>query len=114
MGGQGEGQRKGWKERGRGELRVLSAQVEGSEARTARLVMRKAGNQELLLNASIYRGMSLKKNGANTAVFQAANCVQEVAKQGDSKTPKLEPFLVRARDPAFVEGLVRVGGEAAE
>ncbi|PUZ68518.1 hypothetical protein GQ55_2G034900 [Panicum hallii var. hallii] len=64
----------GWKERGKGELK-LNVPVSGGER--ARLVMRTKGNYRLVLNASLYNDMSLKDMDKKGATFACVNSISE-------------------------------------
>ncbi|GJN14127.1 hypothetical protein PR202_gb00910 [Eleusine coracana subsp. coracana] len=64
----------GWKERGKGELK-LNVPVSGGER--ARLVMRAKGNYRLVLNASLYDDMSLKDMDKKGVTFACLNSVSE-------------------------------------
>jgi hypothetical protein len=59
-----------WRERGKGEVRINTRRDSGR----ARLVMRQRGSQKLLLNAGLYAGMSTSKMvGGKGVTFAAAN-----------------------------------------
>lgn len=60
----------GWKERGKGELK-LNVPVSGGER--SRLVMRAKGNYRLVLNASLYDDMSLKDMEKKGVTFACVN-----------------------------------------
>jgi len=64
----------GWKERGKGELK-LNVPVSGGER--ARLVMRTKGNYRLVLNASLYGDMLLKDMDKKGATFACVNSISE-------------------------------------
>ena len=64
----------GWKERGKGELK-LNVPVSGGER--ARLVMRTKGNYRLVLNASLYNDMSLKDMDKKGVTFACMNSIGE-------------------------------------
>uniref|UniRef100_A0A0A9AFC9 RanBD1 domain-containing protein n=1 Tax=Arundo donax TaxID=35708 RepID=A0A0A9AFC9_ARUDO len=64
----------GWKERGKGELK-LNVPVSGGER--ARLVMRAKGNYRLVLNASLYDDMSLKDMDKKGVTFACMNSISE-------------------------------------
>ncbi|OEL21939.1 Nuclear pore complex protein NUP50A [Dichanthelium oligosanthes] len=64
----------GWKERGKGELK-LNVPVSGVER--ARLVMRTKGNYRLVLNASLYDDMSLKDMDKKGVTFACMNSISE-------------------------------------
>ncbi|KAL9677962.1 hypothetical protein QQ045_015800 [Rhodiola kirilowii] len=60
----------GWKERGRGEVKVNVSTLEGSKAR---LVMRTKGNYRLILNASLYPEMKLTYMDKKGITFACIN-----------------------------------------
>jgi len=62
----------GWKERGRGELK-LNIPVSGGER--SRLVMRAKGNYRLILNASLYDDMTLKDMDKKGVTFACINSI---------------------------------------
>uniref|UniRef100_A0ACD5THS2 Uncharacterized protein n=2 Tax=Avena sativa TaxID=4498 RepID=A0ACD5THS2_AVESA len=64
----------GWKERGRGELK-LNIPVSGGER--SRLVMRAKGNYRLILNASLYDDMTLKDMDKKGVTFACINSIGE-------------------------------------
>ncbi|XP_074563502.1 nuclear pore complex protein NUP50A-like [Curcuma longa] len=64
----------GWKERGKGELKL---NVSVSDAEKARLVMRAKGNFRLILNASIYPDMSLTNMDKKGVTFACINSAGE-------------------------------------
>jgi Ran-binding protein 3 len=64
----------GWKERGKGEVK-LNVPVSGGER--ARLVMRTKGNYRLVLNASLYDDMSLKDMDKKGVTFACMNSISE-------------------------------------
>ncbi|KAI4970468.1 hypothetical protein ZWY2020_001382 [Hordeum vulgare] len=64
----------GWKERGKGELK-LNVPVSGGER--SRLVMRAKGNYRLVLNASLYDDMSLKDMEKKGVTFACVNSTGE-------------------------------------
>ncbi|XP_077210928.1 nuclear pore complex protein NUP50B-like [Tasmannia lanceolata] len=81
----------GWKERGKGELKV-NVSTTGSER--ARLVMRARGNYRLILNASLYPDMKLTSMEKRGITFACMNSASEV-KDG------LVTFALKFKD-AFV------------
>ncbi|KAH7657336.1 Ran-binding protein 3 [Dioscorea alata] len=83
----------GWKERGKGELKV-NISVSGSEK--ARLVMRARGNYRLILNASLYPDMSLTNMEKKGITFACINSAGE-GKDG------LSTFALKFKDASFVE-----------
>ncbi|CAE5967448.1 unnamed protein product [Arabidopsis arenosa] len=83
----------GWKERGKGELKV---NISTTENRKARLVMRSKGNYRLILNASLYPEMKLANMDKKGITFACVNSVSE-AKDG------LSTFALKFKDPAVVE-----------
>ncbi|KAG6544602.1 hypothetical protein Mapa_014024 [Marchantia paleacea] len=64
----------GWKERGKGELRV---NVSEEKDKRPRLVMRSKGNYRLLLNASLFPDMKLSKMDNRGISFVCANSAAE-------------------------------------
>ncbi|KAJ6833753.1 nuclear pore complex protein NUP50B-like [Iris pallida] len=83
----------GWKERGKGELKV-NTQI--SDAQKARLVMRARGNYRLILNASIYPEMNLTNMDKKGVTFACINSA------GDS-VGELATFALKFKDSSFVE-----------
>ncbi|RCV09622.1 hypothetical protein SETIT_2G044000v2 [Setaria italica] len=83
----------GWKERGKGELK-LNVPVSGGER--ARLVMRTKGNYRLVLNASLYDDMSLKDMDKKGATFACVNSI------GESQSG-LTTFALKFKDTATRE-----------
>ncbi|CAL4907555.1 unnamed protein product [Urochloa decumbens] len=83
----------GWKERGKGELK-LNVPVSGGER--ARLVMRTKGNYRLVLNASLYDDMSLKDMDKKGATFACMNSI------GESQSG-LATFALKFKDTATRE-----------
>ncbi|RLM98516.1 nuclear pore complex protein NUP50A-like [Panicum miliaceum] len=83
----------GWKERGKGELK-LNVPVSGDER--ARLVMRTKGNYRLVLNASLYDDMSLKDMDKKGVTFACMNSIGE--SQGGLAT-----FALKFKDTATRE-----------
>ncbi|CAN6209412.1 unnamed protein product [Urochloa humidicola] len=83
----------GWKERGKGELK-LNVPVSGGER--ARLVMRTKGNYRLVLNASLYDDMSLKDMDKKGATFACVNSI------GESQS-SLATFALKFKDTATRE-----------
>ena len=83
----------GWKERGKGELK-LNVPVSGGER--ARLVMRTKGNYRLVLNASLYNDMSLKDMDKKGVTFACMNSI------GESPS-SLATFALKFKDTATRE-----------
>jgi len=83
----------GWKERGKGELK-LNVPVSGNER--ARLVMRTKGNYRLVLNASLYNDMSLKDMDKKGVTFACMNSI------GESPS-SLATFALKFKDTATRE-----------
>jgi Ran-binding protein 3 len=83
----------GWKERGKGELK-LNVPISGGER--ARLVMRTKGNYRLVLNASLYDDMSLKDMDKKGVTFACANSI------GESQSG-LATFALKFKDTATRE-----------
>ncbi|KAM0922972.1 hypothetical protein ACQ4PT_005836 [Festuca glaucescens] len=83
----------GWKERGRGELK-LNIPVSGGER--SRLVMRAKGNYRLILNASLYDDMTLKDMDKKGVTFACINSIGE--------TPSaLTTFALKFKDTGIRE-----------
>jgi Ran-binding protein 3 len=83
----------GWKERGKGELK-LNVPVSGTER--ARLVMRAKGNYRLVLNASLYDDMALKDMDKKGVTFACLNST------GESQSG-LATFALKFKDTATRE-----------
>lgn len=83
----------GWKERGKGELKV---NVSLSDAEKARLIMRARGNYRLILNASLYPDMALANMEKKGVTFACMNSAGE-GKNG------LVTFALKFKDSSFVE-----------
>ncbi|KAK3028317.1 hypothetical protein RJ639_037779 [Escallonia herrerae] len=83
----------GWKERGKGELRV---NVSTSGTAKARLVMRARGNLRLILNASLYADMKLANMDKKGITFACVNSTGE-GKEG------LSTFALKFKDASIVE-----------
>ncbi|CAL5076707.1 unnamed protein product [Urochloa decumbens] len=83
----------GWKERGKGELKL---NVPVSDGERARLVMRTKGNYRLVLNASLYDDMSLKDMDKKGATFACVNSI------GESQSG-LTTFALKFKDTATRE-----------
>jgi Ran-binding protein 3 len=83
----------GWKERGKGELK-LNVPVSGGER--ARLVMRAKGNYRLVLNASLYDDMALKDMDKKGVTFACLNSI------GESQSG-LATFALKFKDTATRE-----------
>ena len=83
----------GWKERGKGEVKL---NVLKSEAQKARLVMRAKGNLRLILNASLYPDMKLTKMDKKGVTFPCVNTATE-GKDG------LSTFALKFKDSSIVE-----------
>ncbi|CAA7057953.1 unnamed protein product [Microthlaspi erraticum] len=86
----------GWKERGKGELKVNVSSSTTSDISSARLVMRSKGNYRLILNASLYPEMKLASMDKKGITFACVNSVSE-AKDG------LSTFALKFKDPSVVE-----------
>lgn len=82
----------GWKERGKGEVKVNVS----SNCGKARLVMRAKGNYRLILNASVYPEMKLAAMDKKGITFACVNSVSE-GKEG------LSTFALKFKDPTIVE-----------
>jgi Ran-binding protein 3 len=85
----------GWKERGKGELK-LNVPVSSSGGERARLVMRAKGNYRLVLNASLYNDMSLKDMDKKGVTFACMNSI------GESPS-SLATFALKFKDTATRE-----------
>jgi len=83
----------GWKERGKGELRV-NVSTTGTEK--ARVVMRARGNYRLILNASLYPDMKLTNMEKKGITFACMNSASE-GKDG------LSTFALKFKDGSIVE-----------
>ncbi|KAI3763317.1 hypothetical protein L1987_53771 [Smallanthus sonchifolius] len=83
----------GWKERGKGELKV---NVLTSGTQKARLVMRARGNYRLILNASIFPDMKLTNMEKKGITFACLNSTGE-GQNG------LTTFALKFKDPSIVE-----------
>ncbi|GLU14553.1 hypothetical protein SLE2022_311140 [Rubroshorea leprosula] len=83
----------GWKERGKGELKV-NVSTAGTER--ARLLMRARGNYRLILNASLYPDMKLTNMDKKGITFACMNGIGE-GKEG------LSTFALKFKDVSIVE-----------
>ncbi|KAK9282061.1 hypothetical protein L1049_004973 [Liquidambar formosana] len=83
----------GWKERGKGELKV---NVSTTGTGKARLVMRARGNYRLILNASLYPDMKLTNMEKRGITFACVNSTGE-GKDG------LSTFALKFKDGSIVE-----------
>nr|POF26882.1 nuclear pore complex protein nup50a [Quercus suber] len=83
----------GWKERGKGELKV-NVSTTGTEK--ARLVMRARGNYRLILNASLYPDMKLTNMEKKGITFACVNSASE-GKDG------LSTFALKFKDASIME-----------
>ncbi|KAI3684258.1 hypothetical protein L6452_33479 [Arctium lappa] len=83
----------GWKERGKGELKV---NVLTTETKKARLVMRARGNYRLILNASIFPDMKLTNMEKKGITFACLNSTGE-GQNG------LSTFALKFKDAAIVD-----------
>ncbi|KAK8629047.1 hypothetical protein V6N13_077904 [Hibiscus sabdariffa] len=84
----------GWKERGKGELKV-NVSTTGSER--ARLLMRARGNYRLILNASLYPDMKLTNMDKRGITFACMNSSTGEGKEG------LSTFALKFKDASIVE-----------
>lgn len=80
----------GWRERGKGEVKVNVSSNGGK----ARLVMRAKGNYRLILNASLYPQMKLASMDKKGITFA---CVNSEGRDG------LSTFALKFKDPTIVE-----------
>uniref|UniRef100_A0A7N0UYV1 RanBD1 domain-containing protein n=1 Tax=Kalanchoe fedtschenkoi TaxID=63787 RepID=A0A7N0UYV1_KALFE len=83
----------GWKERGRGEVKVNVSTFEGSKAR---LVMRTKGNYRLILNASLYPEMKLTQMDKKGITFACINS------NGEGKG-SLSTYALKFRDGSVAD-----------
>ncbi|XP_010249826.1 PREDICTED: nuclear pore complex protein NUP50A-like [Nelumbo nucifera] len=83
----------GWKERGKGELKV-NVSTTGTEK--ARLIMRARGNYRLILNANLYPDMKLTNMDKRGVTFACVNSTGE-GKDG------LSTFALKLKDGSIVE-----------
>ena len=80
----------GWRERGKGEVKVNVSSNGGK----ARLVMRAKGNYRLILNASLYPEMKLVSMDKKGITFA---CVNSEGRDG------LSTFALKFKDPTILE-----------
>ena len=83
----------GWKERGKGELKV---NVSAAGAERARLLMRARGHFRLILNASLYPDMKLANMDKRGITFA---CMNSIGEGKDS----LSTFALKFKDGSIVE-----------
>ncbi|XP_010468198.1 PREDICTED: nuclear pore complex protein NUP50B-like [Camelina sativa] len=83
----------GWKERGKGELKVNVSTTDNGKAR---LVMRSKGNYRLILNASLYPEMKLANMDKKGITFACVNSINEAEKG-------LSTLALKFKDPTVVE-----------
>ncbi|KAK1282552.1 hypothetical protein QJS10_CPB22g00959 [Acorus calamus] len=83
----------GWKERGKGEVKV---NVSTLGVGKSRLVMRARGNYRLILNASLYPDMSLRNMDKRGITFACINSA------GEGKG-ELVTYALKFKDSSFVE-----------
>ena len=83
----------GWKERGKGELKV---NVSSAGAERARLLMRARGHFRLILNASLYPDMKLANMDKRGITFA---CMNSIGEGKDS----LSTFALKFKDGSIVE-----------
>ncbi|KAL9244653.1 hypothetical protein vseg_018411 [Gypsophila vaccaria] len=88
----------GWKERGKGEVKV---NVLKDETRKARLVMRAKGNLRLIMNASLYADLKLTRMEKKGITFACVNSATELK---DS----LSTFALKFKDASIVEEFTSV------
>ncbi|KAM1060448.1 hypothetical protein TB1_024357 [Malus domestica] len=81
----------GWKERGKGDLKVNV-----SESEKARLVMRLKGIRKVILNASLYPDMKLTNMEKKGVTFACMNSI-------DEKKDGLSTFALKFKDGSIVE-----------
>lgn len=87
----------GWKERGKGEIKV---NVSATETGKARLVMRSKGNYRLVLNANLFPDMKLTSMDKRGISFACMNSASE-------SKPGLSTFALKFRDSSIVEEFQR-------
>ncbi|CAM0909519.1 unnamed protein product [Alopecurus aequalis] len=90
----------GWKERGKGELK-LNIPVSGGER--PRLIMRAKGNYRLILNASLYDDMALKDMEKKGTMFACVNSISESPSGLNTFALKFKDTSVREYFKAAVE-----------
>nr|GLL21164.1 nuclear pore complex protein NUP50B-like isoform X1 [Ipomoea trifida] len=83
----------GWKERGKGEIKV---NVSTTEVKKARLVMRSRGNYRLILNANLFPEMKLANMDKKGITFACVNSASETSE-------KLSTFALKFKDASIVE-----------
>ncbi|XP_019195636.1 PREDICTED: nuclear pore complex protein NUP50B-like isoform X1 [Ipomoea nil] len=83
----------GWKERGKGEIKV---NVCTTEVKKARLVMRSKGNYRLILNANLFPEMKLANMDKKGITFSCVNSASETSE-------KLATFALKFKDASIVE-----------
>ena len=84
----------GWKERGKGEIKV---NVSSTGTGKARLVMRARGNYRLILNAGLYSEMKLTAMEKKGVTFACMNS------NGEGKKDGLSTFALKFKDPSIAE-----------
>ncbi|KAE7997418.1 hypothetical protein FH972_002057 [Carpinus fangiana] len=84
----------GWKERGKGELKVNTTTGTGK----ARVLMRARGNYRLILNASLYPDMKLTNMEKKGITFACINSGSSEGKDGGLST-----FALKFKDGSIVE-----------
>ncbi|KAL9269239.1 Nuclear pore complex protein NUP50A-like protein [Drosera capensis] len=100
----------GWKERGKGELKVNVSS--SGEKERARLVMRTRGNLRLILNASLYPDMKLADIDKRAISFACVNTTTE-------KNDSLTTYALKFKDgssvkESFSSAVAAHKGEAAQ
>lgn len=90
----------GWKERGRGELKL---NVSEEKDKRPRLVMRSKGNYRLLLNASLFPDMKLSKMDNRGITFACANSAAEGKTGLTTYAVKLKDGVMASEFTATVE-----------
>ncbi|KAL3686411.1 hypothetical protein R1sor_008985 [Riccia sorocarpa] len=89
----------GWKERGRGELKVNVSE----EDKRARLVMRSKGNYRLLLNASLFPEMKLTKMDNRGVSFVCVNSAAEGKTGAATYAIKFKDAVIAAEFSTIVQ-----------
>lgn len=105
--------KKVWRERGKGEIKVLISKETGQ----GRVVMRQKGNLRLLLNANLWKEMQLNRmDGGKGVTFAVINhaLASEEAPEDVSRTkdlPVLATFALRLKTKEALEGFIEATDE---
>lgn len=97
----------GWKERGKGELKI---NISASDVEKARLVMRSKGNYRLILNANLYPDMSLTDMDKRGITFA---CINSTGEGKDGLTTVALKFKDSSIVQEFRESVVAHKGQKA-